>query len=86
MSILLDLGKVALRKVFTQDTLVQKASNSMEEQRTLRPVPTTLASAVALLAAWHFIVFPVLSYLFPDVGFPPLTVDIINLVPTLIGM
>lgn len=85
MGALLNLGAAALKGIFTKDKLVQ-TEQSLEAQRVLRPVPTGLAAAVALLALWHFVAWPVLNYLFPAVGFPPLTVDIIRLVPALLGM
>ena len=40
------------------------------ETRKARPVPFTITFAMVFLVMWHFVLHPVLSYHYPEYGFP----------------
>lgn len=55
------------RRVTTTDAAGQEC-----EGRKARPVPAALTGALAFLIAYHFILWPILNFHFPEYGFPHL--------------
>ena len=58
------------RRVTTTD-----ADGNESERRKARPVPAAL---FALLALYHFLIWPVLNFHFPEYGFPPIDLNAIG--------
>lgn len=55
------------RRVTTTD-----AAGHECEGRKARPVPAALMGLLAFLAMYHFLIWPVLNFHFPEYGFPPI--------------
>lgn len=48
------------------------------EGRQVRPFPASLGALLAGMLLWHFFLHPVLTYIWPDVGFPALDLSILT--------
>ena len=68
------------RRVTTTD-----ADGNESERRKARPVPAALFALLVFLMLYHFLVWPVLNYHFPEYGFPPLDLAAIGAALTAAG-
>lgn len=67
------LGSLFFRKVTTVDE-----KGDTQEKRQARPVPAVLTFVVFFLVLWYFIIHPVLTYHFPEYGFPGIGAEILG--------
>lgn len=72
------LGGVLMRKVSTVDAKGQPQTG----RRMRRPVKA-LVWVLGFLLVWHFLAWPVLNHLWPEVGFPALDARLLGSLLTL---
>lgn len=66
------LGSWFFRKTTTTDD-----AGSTTECRKARPVPVALTLVIAFFVLWYFLIHPILSYHFPEYGFPSIGAEIL---------
>ena len=71
--------------LFVRKVTVADADGKESERRKARPVPAALASLLAFLLLYQFLIWPVLTYHFPEYGFPPLDLATIGAALTAAG-
>lgn len=50
------------------------------EHKKPRPVPIALTSVVGFFILWYFLLHPILSYHFPEYGFPSIGAELLSLI------
>ncbi len=75
----------AVSSLFFRRVVEVKDDGAPGERRQARPLPAALAVLLAFLALYHFIIWPVLNFHFPEYGFPPLDLATIGAALTAAG-
>ena len=68
----------AVSGLFFRRVTATDADGNESERRKARPVPAALFALLAFLALYHFLIWPVLNFHFPEYGFPPIDLNAIG--------
>lgn len=74
------LGTVigAATRILTRPSTATNNDGETTDVRQIRPFPASLGAILAGMLIWHFFLHPVLTYIWPDVGFPALDLSILT--------
>lgn len=61
-----------LASLFVKKVTTMEPDGARVTRRKARRFTKPLAYVLGFMVAWHFVLWPVLNYFFPEVGFPPI--------------
>lgn len=64
--------------LFTRRRTVTDDNGAQREVRTARPFTVSLGVLLACLLLYHFLLWPILNFHYPEYGFPPIDVALLS--------
>lgn len=67
-----------LAGLFVKKVTTVAGDGARVTRRQARIFTKPLACVLGFMVAWHFVLWPVLNFFFPEVGFPPLDIGLLG--------
>lgn len=67
-----------LAGLFVKKVTTMEPGGAQVTRRQARSFTRPLAYVLGFMVAWHFVIWPVLNFFFPEVGFPPLDIGLLG--------
>lgn len=67
-----------LAGLFIKKVTVMEQDGAQVTRHKTRKSTKALACVLGFMVAWHYILWPMLNYFFPEVGFPPIDAGLLS--------